>query len=103
MSNDMNTIKPPMPPNDKSIVTQDQCNELLTWFDSNSRLNHPATEVKDLVNLILKDKNAIEYVSNKNQSFDFEYKNHYIDNIKNFALMDRTCSLIMSVCMRMWH
>lgn len=102
----MNTIKPPTPPiGDKKshFVSQEQCHELLTWFDNNSKLDHPATEVKDLVNLILKNKNAIDYVSNKNKQFEFEYKNHYIDHNKNFVMMDKTCSLIMSVCMRMWH
>lgn len=105
MMNDMNAIKPPTPPKGtKSYFTlKEECDELLNWFDNNYLLDHTANEMEDIMNLILSDKKAVDYVSGKNCQFEMEYRNHYIDNNKNFVLMNRTCSLIMSVCMRMWH
>lgn len=85
------------------FVSIEDCDSLLQWFEDNYHLNCCATEVEELTNHILKSKEAIAYLSKKNNYFRDCYKKHFIEKEKMFKLMNPTCSFITSILMYMWH
>ena len=81
-----------------------ECNSLIKWINDNHKLDFTnMSEIKKLSNKIVHNEVSREYLSNNLEYFDICYKNHYIDNKKNFVLMDKDSSFIASLVMYKWH
>ena len=93
-------ITPPTPPNTEIL---DDCNKLLQWWNKNHELKCTAKEVEALTNNLLQHQEAIDYLSENNEYFGNVYNEHFVQNKTSFVLMNKTCSLITSVLMYMWH
>ena len=85
------------------FVSRESCDNLLQWFQENSLLQFPPTDVERLTNYILKSKEAIEYIKTKNKYFGPMYEEHFVLHKKRFTLMNHTTSMITSILMCMWH
>lgn len=85
------------------FITEEQCDEMLDWWNRNHMLNCCSLEMEQHMNYLLKDKQAIEYLGRKNEYFNEVYEQHFIENKITFILMNKTNSLITSVLMYMWH
>lgn len=84
-------------------VCKTECDRLLEWFNNNNELRCCGTEVEELTNFLLESEEAIGYLCKQNEIFEKYYKIHFVENEKPFILMSKTCSLIASVLMHMWH
>ena len=93
-------IAPPTPPSTEIIA---ECDKLLQWWDKNYELRCSAVEVEELTNNLLEHPEAIEYLSEKNKYFGNVYNEHFVQDKTSFVLMNKTCSLITSILMYMWH
>ena len=84
-----------------------KCDELLKWWNDNSRLNCSPNDVEELTNKILENNEGVEYLKQHNNHFEHVYKEHFIYNLHpergGFKLMNKTQSLITSVSFYMWH
>jgi len=84
-----------------------KCDELLKWWNDNSRLNCSPNDVEELTNKILENNEGVEYLKQHNKHFEYVYKEHFIYNLHpergGFKLMNKTQSLITSVSFYMWH
>ena len=81
-----------------------KCDKLLKWWNDNHHLKCSASEVEDLTNEILANKEGVEYLKKHNQYFTSVYETHFIyDRQPTFELMNRTQSLITCILMYMWH
>lgn len=81
-----------------------ECDSLIKWIDDNHKLDFTnISEIKKISNKIVHNEVSREYLSNNLEYFDICYKSHYIDNKKNFVLMDKDSSFIASLVMYKWH
>lgn len=108
----INDIIPYLPQDIKTKIYNDhfhikhKCDELLKWWNDNYKLRCNSTEIEDITNEILTDKEGVEYMKKHNPHFEQVYKEHFIDNLHpqiGFRKMNKTTSLITSVLMYMWH
>ena len=84
-----------------------KCDKLLKWWNDNSALKCCSSEVEDLTNGILENKEGVEYLKQHNKYFKQVYEEHFVYNLHpergGFRLMNKTQSLITSVLFYKWH
>lgn len=79
------------------------CDTYLKWLEDNSDLSKNPEEVYDLANILVNSNVSVEYLISKNPIIKKTYQDHFVDNNKNFKLMNNINSFTTSILMHMWH
>lgn len=87
----------------KNIIYPKKYAILLRHVESNECQQLHQLKLKDMIGTFIDDPRFIAYVNSQNEIFARLYKNHYIDGVKIFRLMDNLESLAMSWLMTLYH
>jgi len=81
------------------------CDNVLYWFQKSKEAQHlnKNDEITNKVGYLLKCKTCVEYLRKHDSEFDNCYNHHYIRNQKNFDMMSRLNSFVLSILMYKYH
>ena len=81
------------------------CDYILHWFQNSDDAQklHCDDNIIKIISELLKNKTCTEYLRDKDKEFNKCYIDHFIDDNKNFILLPKYDSFVLSILMYKYH